>query len=187
MRALYFEPAERSRLLWALTIYGGFVLIAYREPLIGSILVGATSQIASITASILQSFEQTATVNGNLIVLSSGESYEISYRCLGILPMACLTVCIIASQARVGTKAIGVCFGVVFLSVVNEVRIVDLILIHSRSPESFHFAHDVMWGSVPILLVPLFFIAWRHWAGHRDGKLHWRATDGNALRSPCRS
>lgn len=153
--------SERWRLFLALAVYATLMAVIYQEEVVGLLLSGATVQLGVTTAALLKLFGLTAVTAGNLVVLASGTTFEISYRCSGFLPATCLIVCILASHGRLAMKFTGIATGVSILLVLNQVRILHLILIHAADPAGFQFAHDVLWGSVPVFAVLGIFAGWR--------------------------
>ncbi len=152
---------ERKRLFLAIGVYAAVIAAAYREEIVGVLLGGVTAQIAVSTAALLKLFGLTAAADGNLVVLASGMTFEVSYRCAGFLPITSLIVCILASHARLAAKITGIAIGVSILLALNQVRILHLILIHANHRAWFQFSHDVLWGSVPIFAVLVIFAGWR--------------------------
>lgn len=155
--------SERRRVLWSLAVYSCVIVAFYRGTVLDQPLLKLTSALAHLSAESLRWLGFTAIADGNIILLASGGMYELSYRCTGILPISCLVVCLLASKGPAGWKVMGILLGTGFLSLLNEVRILHLISINEGKPELFDFMHDVLWGSLPVLAVPLLFVGWRRW------------------------
>lgn len=161
--------SDRLRLLWALVVYGGVVAVVYREQVLGPLLGTVTAQLALTSAALLQSLGISVTTEGNLL-LTSSTMYEISYRCTGVLPISGLMVCILASRAPGRIKAAGIVVGALLLIILNQLRIVHVIMIGSSDPDMFRLAHDVYWNSAMVLSVLMIFAFWKKWARYKGGR-----------------
>jgi len=161
---------ERRRLGWTLGAFICLLFLIYRASILDALFAGPASAVAQLTVLLLGQGGFAAVSEGNLVVLPSGVIYEISYRCLGILPVSFLAVCILASAGRPSDKLVGIFGGAAVLLSLNQVRIVHLIVLHEASPEAFGLMHDVVWGTVPVLGILLLLSGWRCWAG-RAGHL----------------
>lgn len=174
---------DGGRLLLALAVYTGIVALTYREAVFGPLLAEVTSTLALTTAALLREVGLDAIAEGRTVLLASGTVYDVSYRCTGVLPITCLSVCILASHAGPRAKLAGIGAGTAVLLALNQVRIVHLIWIHEVDTPFFRFAHDVLWGTVPVLAVLGLFAGWRIWLQRRTPSIELA---GAATQIKCR-
>ncbi|GAB4393977.1 MAG: hypothetical protein Tsb0032_15410 [Kiloniellaceae bacterium] len=164
MRRPVLHVREQRRLVWALGVFACLAFLVYRAPLLDPLFAGPAAAVADFTVLLLTQAGFVAASEGNRVILSSGVIYEVSYRCLGILPVSFLAICILVLNGRLSEKLVGVCGGAAVLLGLNQVRIVHLIVLNEASPQAFALMHDVVWGTAPVLGVLLLLVGWRSWA-----------------------
>jgi len=160
---------EQFRLFWAVVINGGLLAVFYQGQIFETFFSGITTKLALSTAEFLKISGLAATAQGNLI-LTPGTVYEVSYLCTGFLLIAWLAVFMLASFAPPRFKISGIVIGSLSLLVLNQIRIVHVILVGETDPEMFQLVHDIYWNGALILFVLVFFSIWRRWIPYQKGK-----------------
>jgi len=92
---------------------------------------------------------------------SSGFGYEIAFRCTGVIPAGLLAAAILASGAPLASRLPGAALGVLFIFVVNTIRLVTLFWIGVRFPSFFGVAHAAVWQGLMVCSVVGFFSYWK--------------------------
>jgi len=154
----------KSRFGLILGIFIGVVLLTYREEVLGTLLGPITALTANTTFFLLDLIMMDVVQEASIIYHPGGFAYEIYYRCTGFLPVACLTVFILAYPGNFQHKLVGLAIGIPLLILLNLVRLVNLFIIGVVWPNYFDFAHDVLWNSIVILVVLGFWLIWKNWA-----------------------
>lgn len=158
--------ARKLNLRFAAVIvgFGGFALLTYPEEALGSFLNPLTMLTARMTLALLHWSGMEATRVATVISHPGGFAYEIYYRCTGFLPVAFLTVSILAYPGSLRRKIVGLAVGVPILIALNLTRLVHLFYLGVRKPDTFEFAHAVLWeGSLIVALLAL-WLGWTRWA-----------------------
>ncbi len=119
---------------------------------------------ASISGAILGMLGHDIKVVGETIS-SSEFSVNIKHGCDAIEPTALLVFAVLAFPVPFLKKLPGVFVGVVFLAIVNIIRIVSLFLIGVYYPKAFHTMHVDVWQAMFIFCAIVFWILWALWAG----------------------
>lgn len=146
------------------------VLLTYRQDVLGSLLTPLTTLTAQMTLSLLNGLGMEAVRVATVISHPDGFAYEISYRCTGILPVAFLTVSIVAYPGPLRQKLVGLAVGVPILIVLNLTRMVHLFYIGVHSPAAFDVAHAVVWEALLILAIIGLWLGWTRWSDKRAKK-----------------
>lgn len=152
------------RFVFIVGIFTGVVLLTYREEVLGSLLGPLTALTASTTFVLLDLIGVDVLREASVIYQPGGFAYEIYYRCTGFLPVACLTVSILAHSGCLRHKLAGLAVGIPFLIILNLVRLVHLFLIGVTRPDLLDLAHSVLWEGGIILAVLGFWLIWKKWA-----------------------
>ena len=148
------------RLPISLTAFLAAVVLVYRDSVLGGVLgsfevLTAKGAFALIVASGLD-----AVRTGTVIGQPGGFAYEIYYRCTGILPVAALSVLVVASPGRWPPKLWGLALGVPLVLAVNLIRLAHLFQVGVQYPELFHAAHRYVWESAMMAVVLAFWLGW---------------------------
>lgn len=98
--------------------------------------------------------------NEGVLRHAGGFSYEIYYRCTGLLAAGFLAGVILAAPAPARLRWIGAGAGIALVLAVNLVRLVSLFVIGVRAPGLFHFAHVYAWEAVLVAVVAGFWVVW---------------------------
>lgn len=151
------------RFVFKMFIFTGLVLLTYQEDVLGLLLNPLTTLTANITFVLLKLIGMDVVREASVIFQPGGFSYEIYFRCTGFLPVACLTVSILAHSGCLRHKLIGLAVGIPLLILLNLVRLVHLFIIGVTRPDLFDFAHSVLWESAIILAVIGCWFIWKKW------------------------
>jgi exosortase/archaeosortase family protein len=135
------------------------VLLAPRRPV--EALAPFDRLTAAATAAVLRGFGTPVVRSEGVLRHAGGFSYEIYYRCTGLLGAGFLAAVILASPAPARRRWIGAGVGIAVVLAVNLVRLVSLFLIGVRAPAFFHFAHVYAWEGVLVAVVAGFWAVWR--------------------------
>ena len=137
----------------------GIALVAYFS-LFGTPLVDALSRwTADSTARVLNVFGASVSTNGT-VVGSSDFAYQIVAECTAIGPIILFAGAVIAYPASFKSKLLGITIGLVFLTVLNLVRLVSLFYIGAVFPEYLPMAHLLVWQAAIIISA---IVAWLFW------------------------
>jgi exosortase/archaeosortase family protein len=71
--------------------------------------------------------------------------------------------------AKLKNKFIGLLYGIVFLLLINLVRIISLFLTGLYFPKAFPLMHEDIWQGLFIFCVIGLMIFWIRWAGKEKG------------------
>ncbi len=142
----------------------GVVLLTYREDMVGSLLAPLTTLTAQITLALVHWAGMEATRATTVLSHPGGFAYEIYYRCTGFLPMALLTVSILASPGPLRRKCVGLAVGVPILIGLNLARLVHLFYLGVYKPAAVNVAHAVLWEGFLILAIFGLWLGWTKWA-----------------------
>jgi len=142
----------------------GVVFLTYREDVLGPLLAPLTMWTAQTTLALLHVAGIEAVRTATMISHPEGFAYEIYFRCTGVLPVAFLTVSILAYSRPLRYKLIGLAVGVPLLLALNFTRLVHLFYIGVHNPHVFDLAHKTLWEGFIILAVFGLWLAWRYWS-----------------------
>jgi len=88
---------------------------------------------------------------------------EVKDECNGAEAIVLYTAAVVAHQARLVWKGIGLLLGVVAIWAVNSVRIVTLYAVAAVAPERLEFFHIYFWQTLIIIFVVALWYAWAAW------------------------
>ncbi len=141
----------------------GVVWLTYREDVLGPPLATLTTLTAQTTLALLHWLGMEAVRVATVISHPDGFAYEIYYRCTGFLPVAFLTVSILAYPGSLRRKYIGLAVGVPILIGLNLARLVHLFYLGVYNPAAFNFAHAVLWEALLVLAIIGLWLGWTKW------------------------
>ncbi len=119
---------------------------------------------AEISGTILEFIGHNVKVVGESIS-SSEFSVNIRHGCEAIEPTALLVFAVIAFPVPFLKKLPAIFLGVLFLAIVNIIRIVSLFLVGVYYPKAFHTMHVDVWQAMFIFSAIVFWVLWALWAG----------------------
>ena len=158
-------PGARLRFASVVAFLSMVVLFAPRRPV--GVLLPFDRLTAAATGAVLGGIGMPAVRSEGVLRHAGGFSYEIYYRCTGLLAAGFLAGVILASPAPARNRWIGAGAGFALVLAVNLVRLVSLFVIGVRAPGLFHFAHVYAWEAVLVAVVAGF---WAIWTGRRRGE-----------------
>ena len=148
----------------------GVIFLTYRQDVLGFFLTPLTKLTARTTLALLHLSGLEAVRVATLISHPDGFAYEIYYRCTGFLPLAFLTVSILAYPRSLRCKFVGLALGLPILVTLNFTRLVHLFYIGVYNPDAFNLAHKVLWEGFIILAVFAAWLGWTRWSDKRAKK-----------------
>jgi exosortase H (IPTLxxWG-CTERM-specific) len=155
-----------------MTIYGGvtflgIVLLTHRSEVLAPLLTPLTLLTARATVSLLHWLGMEAVRTANVIAHANGFAYQITYGCVGLIPIATLFVAVLAYHSPVRHKFAGIALGVPILIVLNLARLVHLFYIGVYHHTLFSFYHDWLWDNCLIFSTLALWLGWIRWSGAR--------------------
>jgi len=154
-------PDRRTaRFLALLLVAGGALVAVDRADVLEHLLAPVTGLTASATLASLQALGFDVQRHGTVIRELGGFSYDIGYRCTGVLPVAILAAAIVAWPARPRPKLYGVAIGLASLLALNLARLVHLFAVGSATPQQFGLWHDLIWQGLMVLAVLALWFGW---------------------------
>ena len=135
-----------------------YVLIALK-PVDEHVITPFTAGLTAVSASILNAMGENVHRTGTMII-GGGFAVDIKNGCNGIEAMLFLCAAMLAFDAPVRARIIGLlmaCFGVQLL---NLIRIVTLYLLGRHRREWFEAFHLAIWQSVIFGAAVLMFVLW---------------------------
>lgn len=163
------------RFVFIILLYGGIVFLCYRDEVLGTVLAPLEETTAIITSTLLRWCAIMVTREGTVLSHPDGFSYKIAYICTGFLPSATFVICIFAFPGAKSDKFVGILCGVPSLLFVNYLRLANLFYIGVYFPESFKFAHELLWEAMQVIFFITLWLLWIHWA---TGRLKYRRSLG---------
>lgn len=118
--------------------------------------------VAKISGAFLSLFSSDITVNGSRI---SNRFFvvEIAQGCDAIQVCSLLAAAVIAFPVRIGCKLRGLVLGILWLQLLNFLRIVTLFWIGMYFSHVFQTAHEFVWPGILIVLTIVTWILWVRW------------------------
>lgn len=141
-----------------------YAILVDSEPLVYYLRGLAVAAVA-----ILRIFQFRAEVH-NTLITSGDFVVEIAHGCDAIQICALYSCAVIAFPAPLRAKLVGFGAGIAWLQLLNQARIVSLVLIGRYYEAIFENAHFKVWPSVLIVITVVSWIAWVRWAT-RDATL----------------
>jgi exosortase H (IPTLxxWG-CTERM-specific) len=127
------------------------------------LLVHYLRALAFMAVEILTTFRIHAEVHYTLV--TSGDfAVQIAHGCDAIQICALYSCAVIAFPTPWRAKLRGLVVGILWLQLLNQVRIVTLVLIGRYYQTVFETAHFTVWPSVLIVITVASWIAWVRWA-----------------------
>jgi exosortase H (IPTLxxWG-CTERM-specific) len=160
------EPQGREPWLRFALIFGALAIaseVFYYAVALNSEGFGAyLGVLAEISGAFLSLFSSDVAVNGTRI---SGESFavEVAEGCDAIQVCSLLAAAVIAFPVELRSKLRGLVLGVLWLQLLNLMRIITLFWIGAHFSHVFQTAHEVVWPGILITVTIATWILWVRW------------------------
>jgi exosortase/archaeosortase family protein len=135
----------------------------YRSPALIAALEPLDLATARLTAGVLSGLGVAVERTGPVLSHPGGFSYEIYYRCTGLVVAALMAAGIAALPGRSRAKAVGIAIGALLVAGVNLARLVGLFVIGVEAPWAFDFAHRVAGEALMLGTIFAVWIGWMRW------------------------
>lgn len=163
MRPMPKTPSSRRRSLGFLLRFSiylvVFALTVASNPVNDAVIVPFTAAVARVSAAILRSLGEPASVVGTEI-RSSEFGINIENGCNGIETALMFVSAVLAFPASWRRRIAGLLLGLVAIELLNLVRVVTLFWIGRHRPTVFTSSHTVLWQSGVVLFGVLLFLFW---------------------------
>ncbi|HVT03439.1 MAG TPA: exosortase H [Thermoanaerobaculia bacterium] len=137
----------------------GFYLFIAWNPINDKVIVPYTRSLARVAAAVLSSIGTPSVCNGTTIT-SARFAVDVNNGCNGVEALLILVASILAFPASAKARALGIVAGSILIEVLNEIRIVTLVLMGIYNPRLFQIFHTAVWQILLILVTVAFFIVW---------------------------
>lgn len=133
----------------------GYLLI-FRIPAVGDAITDGT---ARITALMLAPLRTGVTAEGS-VLYGPNFNFGVGPDCTALPPIALLLGAILAFPSSPRAKLTGAVLGIVFLNILNLLRVMSLVYIGAHFPDAIDLAHEVIWQAGMILATVVFWLVW---------------------------
>ena len=162
------------RFIGGLVVFVAAVCLLYRDAVVGNSLNGWELATTTAAFTLLSAAGIEAIQQGTVIAQPGGFSYEIYYRCTGILPVATLWLLILIWKGTFRDKLLGLAIGTPALLGLNLLRLVHLFHVGVQTPQYFDFAHRFFWEGAMMGAVLILWMAWMSWIASKQGTVRSR-------------
>lgn len=121
---------------------------------------------AHFAAGIVRVFGYEPQIKDTLIYMP-GCALDIKRGCDAILASGLFILGIAAFPSTMTEKLPAMLIGTVALAILNQVRILSLLLVKKHFPGAFHVVHVDVWQIVFVLVPLVFWLSWAWWAQSR--------------------
>lgn len=151
---------EKYRFLirFSILIVGLYVVIAL-NPVNDHVIVPYTTALAKTVTAVMKLGGAQVTTH-DTIIYSPLFATDIKNGCNGVEAAVLLIAAIGAFRAPASSRVIGIAVGLLFIQVVNVIRLVLLFWVGEHFRTLFDLMHIVVWQIVIIVASVLFFVAW---------------------------
>jgi exosortase/archaeosortase family protein len=102
-------------------------------------------------------------VREGTVLIGPQMSLDVKDACNGVVAMVLYVAAVVAHEARLGSKLIGLVLGLAAIWIVNLLRIVTLYAVAAIAPERLEFFHIYFWQTLIIIVVVAFWYIWASW------------------------
>ncbi len=167
----------RRRFGLAMAVFAAAFLGLDRNPALGHRLAPLDSLTAEAAAHLIDWTGLEVHRQGAVLSHPGGFSYEIYYRCTGLVVVAFLAAGLLALPGGRRAKAWGLALGASMVTALNLLRLTALFWIGVRLPPVFDFAHRAVGEAAMLLAVLAFWMVWF--------RRHGRRPEGSAPTRPA--
>lgn len=146
----------------------GVFLFVYRDALVGRLFDPWVELTVRAVLSLLHGLNIEAVRAATVIHHPNGFAYEVYYRCTGVLPVAVLTILMMAACVPLRHKLFGLAVGIPVLILLNLMRLVHLFYIGIHRPAAFDLAHGVLWEAAIMVAALGLWWCWSAWAARNQ-------------------
>lgn len=144
-------------LLLLLILFG----IGMTNTVYDAVVLPFTSAIASLSATILTSFDADVSAISNVLKSNrSGFSVTIESGCNGVEATLILCAAVLAFPAKKMQKLIAIIGGFITIQIFNMLRIISLFYLGQWNMDVFELAHLYLWPSLIVVDVLVVFFVW---------------------------
>lgn len=144
----------------AVGAYGLALAFLYSSPRLIQVLEPLDRLTAAATATVLSWLGTEVHHVGSVLTHPGGFSYEIYYRCTGLIVAALLVVGVFALPGLRRHKLSGALLGALLVLLLNLARLVSLFLLGVWFPAAFGFVHAVVWEAAMLGFVLGYWLLW---------------------------
>lgn len=155
---------QHLRFAAVMVIFVAVVLPISHENALGVLFAPWATWTARMTLALVHWFGMEAARVGTVLSHPDGFAYEIAARCTGILPVAFLSVSIVAYPGTLRRKCLGLGIGILLLLMLNLTRLVHLFYLGVHHPTAFDVAHTIFWEGFLIVAIFGLWLAWARWS-----------------------
>jgi len=153
------SPAVRFVVTFLATLGGLSVIYPWLSVRYNAQMLRFMAATASAVGLGLKACGQAVTVDGRFIS-TPGLSVEVIEECTGAYEIIIFWAAVAAYPARWRARLIGLLGGMVALLLINILRMMFLVAVGSRWPQSFQFMHIYFWQATLILMIVSVWILW---------------------------
>ena len=135
--------------------------LALQWPAVTVLLEPLTTLTAAATALLLAALGLPVMRESNVLVHAGGFACEIDIACTALVPAALLTVALLSWRRPWRARLAGALGGIVWLVVVNELRLVTLVWVGVHAPGGFDVLHRWVWPALLALAAAGYFLMQR--------------------------
>ena len=136
-----------------------FYAVVLLKPVDRAVIVPYTAGIASVATSVINLLGEHVHRIGT-VISGTGFAVDIKNGCNGVEATVFIAAAMIAFEAPLKTRIIGIILGAVTIQLLNLVRIVSLYWIGVHRKEWFETFHLAVWQSVIFAVAILVFLQW---------------------------
>lgn len=161
-------PIHRWRRLtptvrFLIVFVGALAILSFAYPWLSTRFHGVTLRLMEATASIVAMIASPlmdGLVLAGRTIRTPHIAIEVIEECTGIYEILIFWAAVIAFPAAWRAKAAGIIGGALALLLINIVRMVFLVIVGDRWPESFDLLHTYFWQATLILMILTVWILW---------------------------
>ncbi|MFC2155353.1 archaeosortase/exosortase family protein [Acidobacteriota bacterium] len=158
-----FGPALAVLILALLVQFGGAKAIKILAPI--DVLT------AGMTATFLRLSGMPVQRDAAVLSHPAGFSYEIYYKCTGLILILFLSAALLALPGRWSSKIMCLIFGAVLIFALNFLRLISLFYIGVHYPRAFDLFHGILWEIAMLGFVLGFWLLAMRRAGDRSAPI----------------
>jgi exosortase H (IPTLxxWG-CTERM-specific) len=161
------ESVKPNRLILRFVLLFALGLVLFQIAFQGYLLESGFFQVylartADLASWLMRLFGLDASTSGKFISVRGG-GVSIENGCDGLQATMLYVIAVLAFPAPWRAKLWGVVAGVLVILLLNQARIISLLLLQVHVPDFFQTAHVSVWPALIILAALLVWILWARW------------------------